>query len=86
MLGLASGGRAKGVELGGELRLGFYEGAAVVAHGLVAGIWVFGDEGDDGGDEDDDEEDGGEDGVVDEEDYAHYACYDALCKSVSCRS
>ena len=58
--------------------MGFDEGAAVVAHGLVAGVGVFADDGDDGGDEDHEEEDEGENGVVGEEDDAHGAGDEAL--------
>ena len=75
---VAAGGGAEGVELGVQVVLRLDEGAAVVAHGLVAGVGVFGEDGDDGGDEDEQEEDEGEGGVVDEEDDAHDAADEAL--------
>lgn len=55
MFRLAAGSGAQSVEFGVELRLRLDEGAAVVAHGLIAGIRVLGADGDDGGDENDKE-------------------------------
>ena len=69
---------AEGVELGGELGLGFYKRAAVVAHGLVARVRVLADDGVDAGEEDHEEQDEGAGCVVDEEDDAHDAGDEAL--------
>ena len=63
--------------------LGLDEGAPVVAHGLVARVGVFADDGVDAGEEDHEEEHEGKGGVVDEEDDAHDAGDDALGQSVS---
>lgn len=40
-LDVAAGGGAQGIQLGGELSLGFDERATVIAHGLVTGIGVL---------------------------------------------
>lgn len=57
VLALASGGGTKSIELGVELRLRLDEAATVVAHGLVAGIWVLREEGDTCCHQDNDEQD-----------------------------
>ena len=83
VLGFASGCSAKGVELSVELGLRLDEAATVVAHGLVAGIWVLRRDGDHRGNQDDDQKDRRECGVVDEEYHTHYTSNNALSSVVS---
>ena len=70
-LALATSRCAKGIELGGELCLGFDEGSSVIPHRLIAGIGVLCEYGEAGRDQDHEEQDKGKHCVVDEEDDAH---------------
>jgi len=75
---VAAGGDSESVELGVKVRLGFDEGAAVVAHRLVACVWILGENGNHCCDEDVQEEDSGENDVDEEVRYAHDSGNNAL--------
>lgn len=78
MLILTSSGGAEGIKFGVELRLRLDEAAAIIAHWLIARVWVLGDKSDDGSNEHKDKEDGGEGGIDNEEDDAEDAGDNAL--------
>ena len=80
---VSTSGRTQGVELSGELGLRLDEGATVVAHGLVAGVGVLGDDSVGGRDENEDQEDKGKDHVDDEECHAHDTSDETLQKSAT---
>ena len=67
-LHIASRRRSQGIELGRELGLGLDERRSVVRHGLVTGVWVLADRGQDCRHDDEDEQDKCKYCVHDEED------------------
>lgn len=71
LLLFATSGGSKSVKLVVESGLRADEGAAIIAYGLVARIWVLGYDGVHGRNENEDEEDDSKGSVVDEEDNAH---------------
>jgi len=70
-LAFTTSGSTQCVELGVELSLGLDKRTAVVAHGLVSGVGVLGEDGECRSDKNGDQKNKGEDGVEDEEEDTH---------------
>lgn len=77
-LALAASGRTQRIELSGKLCLRLDERTTIIAHWLVAGVGVLGEESKPRRDQEHDKEDQGESGVVHKENHTHDTSNDGL--------